>query len=719
MRFEKVWVALLALTMSLVGECLAARAYPHPLVVKNPDGSEVVIRKVGDEKLHYTVSEDGELIARDSLGFWNYADESGKPTGVRMHKRDKRGDAEKKFLEKRNSKEVLQKFLKKKREKMKVKEATVDTASAVLPLLKAAPLRAGALTAIDSVLEVATRPSFKTNMTMGEGNVLVVLVEFSDVKFKSSNPQQTFHDYMNKEGYSENGMRWSVRDYFVQNSMGQLKPTFDVAAPVTLSQSQAYYGANDRGDLALNDAIKIIKSRGDVNFSKYDRDGDRNVDYVYMIYAGVGEADTQDENAIWPHASETWIDVGGGYRIRRYACSGELNGPLYVNNQGSTVLAGMGVVVHEYSHVLGLPDFYDTQDTTGQNYTTPYIWSLMDMGEYNTYPNATDKSGSAPPRMTGFERFSLGWLTPRILRKVNGKVTLRGVDQNEAILIPTSKKDEYFILDYHAKYDNIAPLPNSGLMVWRIGYNANAWYNNVVNTGTTGENHRMNYFRADNDAGFATIRQGWFTYYAPTLEDTNLKGDVFPGYKNVKEFKGFVSFSGEDIGLRIYDITEHDSSVTFMVEWDNPDPNLSYSEEESSSSALPPSSSSVAPPSSSSAVVPPSSSSNAFGLSSSSTVPPSSSSFGWPFRSSSSTVVLPEVASLAGSLRVEAGVLYVNVPVAGKKVLRVFDVHGHLVQTSEFFEKATSLNLGALPRGSYIVRVESGGNFLKKGVVRL
>ena len=100
-------------------------------------------------------------------------------------------------------------------------------------------------------------------------------------------------------------------------------------------------------------------------------------------------------------------------------------------------------------------------------------------------------------------------------------------------------------------------------------------------------------------------------------------------------------------------------------------------------------------------------------------MPPSSSSFGWPFRSSSSTVVLPEVASLAGSLRVEAGVLYVNVPVAGKKVLRVFDVHGHLVQTSEFFEKATSLNLGALPRGSYIVRVESGGNFLKKGVVRL
>ena len=622
-----------------------------------------------------------------------------------MHKRGERGDAEKKFLEKRNSKDILRKFLKEKKAKMK----KADTTSAMLPLRKAATLRAGALTAIDSVLEVATRPSFKSNMTMGEGNVLVVLVEFSDVKFKSSDPQKTFNDYMNKEGYSENGMRWSVRDYFVQNSMGQLKPTFDVAAPVTLSRPQSYYGANDRGDVALSDAIKIIKSRGDVDFTKYDRDGDKYVDYVYMIYAGVGEADTQDENAIWPHASETWIDVGSGYRIKKYACSGELNGPLYVNDSRSTVLAGMGVVVHEYSHVLGLPDFYDTEDTTGQNYTTPYVWSLMDMGEYNTYPEEIDKSGSAPPRMNGFERFSLGWLTPRILRKVNGKFTLRGIDQNDAILIPTSKKDDYFILDYRAKYDAIAPLPNSGLMVWRVGFNKNSWFDNVVNTGTTGEYHRMNFFRADNDASLGTVRQGWYLYYAPTLDDTNLKGDPFPGYKKVKEFKNFISYSGEDIGLRIYDITEGDSSVTFMVEWDNPDPNLSYSEESSSSSALPPSSSSVVPPSSSSAVI---------GFSSSTVSPPSSSSV-LPFLSSSSTVVLPEVASLASTLRVEAGVLYVNVPVAGKKVLRMFDVHGHLVQAREFAGNAASLSLDALPRGSYIVQLEADGKPLKKGIIRL
>ena len=689
MHFFKISPVILVFALSLVGESFAVPAYPYPLVVKNPDGSEVVIRKVGDEKMHYTVSEEGDLIARDSLGFWNYADESGKPTGVRMHKRGERGDAEKKFLEKRNSKDILRKFLKEKKAKMK----KADSTSAVLPLRKAAPLRAGALTATDSVLAVATRPSFSSNMTMGEGSVLVVLVEFSDVRFKSSDPQKTFDDYMNKEGYSENGMRWSVRDYFIQNSMGQLKPTFDVVAPVTLSKTQADYGRDDLGDVALNDAIQIIKSRGDVDFTKYDRNGDRFVDYVYMIYAGVGEADTQEEDAIWPHASETWINVGSGYSIKKYACSGELNGPLALYNPRSAVLAGMGVVVHEYSHVLGLPDFYDTEDMTGQNYTTPYVWTLMDMGEYNTYPGDTDKSGSAPPRLNGFERFSLGWLTPRILRKVNGEVTLRGIDQNDAILIPTSKKNEYFMLDYRAKYDEIAPLPSSGLMIWRIGYSERSWLNNIVNTGTTGEKHRMNFFRADNDAGLTTVRQGWYEYNAPMHEDNNLKGDPFPGYMNVTEFDGFVSYSGEDIGLRIYDITENDSSVTFQVEWENPDPISSSSEVASSSSAaLPPSSSSTVPPSSSSAV--------------------------WPFESSSSTTVLPDVASLAGILRVESGVIYVNVPVAGEKTLRVFDVQGHLMQGKTFAGNATSLGLESLPHGNYIVQLDAGGRVLKKGIIR-
>ena len=68
--------ALVALAvLSLFGVGFAVPASPFPITVKNPDGSVVVIRNVGNEKLHYTVTEDEELVVRDSLGFWNYADE--------------------------------------------------------------------------------------------------------------------------------------------------------------------------------------------------------------------------------------------------------------------------------------------------------------------------------------------------------------------------------------------------------------------------------------------------------------------------------------------------------------------------------------------------------------------------------------------------------------------------------------------------------------------
>ena len=604
--------ALAALAvLSLFGVSFAGPASPFPMTVKNPDGSVVVIRNVGNEKIHYTVTEDEELVVRDSLGFWNYADSAGKSTGVRAHRRSDREKGEREFLQRRNPKKVIDKFLKAKKLQLQKRDSL-----SVMPLSKPAPLRARANT-LEDVLSRATRPSFDEKKTMGEANVLVILVEFSDVKFQSSTPQQDFTRYMNEDGYSENGMRWSVREYFVKNSMGVFKPTIDVAAPVTLSKTRSYYGTQEYPDAAFTEAINMIKRRGDIDFSKYDNDRDKYVDYVYMIYAGVGSSDTDEQDAIWPQAGEVWpmINLGGRTNplyILKYACSGELNGMMYMYNKAyhpravSRTLAGIGVLVHEYSHVLGLPDFYDI--TNSKNIATPVIWSLMDLGEYNTYPGSSSSSshnpfsqymqidtvqymcGSAPPRLSGFERFSLGWLTPRILPKVNGEVTLRGIDQNDAILIPSSNKKEYFILDYRAKYDSIAPLPNSGLLIWRISYSKTSWNANEVNVG---DNHHMYLYRADKDITMNNQE------YA-TQDDPNLKGDPFPGRKGVTEFDEFVTYSGEDLGLRIYDIVEGDSSVTFKVEWDNPDPIISSSSEAESSSSALPSSSSALPRSSSS-----------------------------------------------------------------------------------------------------------------------
>ncbi len=708
MNFFKSFPVFAFFALSFCGAALAVPAYPGLIESKQPDGSVVQIRVMGNEHFHYTVSEDSELIARDSLGYWNYADEQGKPTGMRFHHRDKRGDKERKFNEKRDSKKILQDFLKKKKMYRGRNAVQGDSLSATsfrtAPLL-AAPLRAAVATPTSDVLKIAARPKFTQSMTQGEIRGLIILVQFSDVKFKSSDPQADYARYMNEEGYHENGMKWSVRDYFVSNSMGMFKPHFDVAAPVTLSNTRGYYGTLqisydggnnyvDYPDSAFIEALKIIKGRGDIDFTLYDNNSDRYVDFVYMIYAGVGEADSGIEESIWPQAGAVNpVAVVGTcrnawdrscYYVSSFACSNEISGPAYMSNPNTKLLAGIGTFVHEYSHVLGLPDFYNTLDMN--DVKTPSIWSLMDMGEYNAYADNSSLTGAAPPRLTAFERYSLGWMAPRVLEKENGEITLYGVDQNDGILIPSSNKNEYFFLDYRAKYDEITPLPNSGLLVWRVSYNANDWEYNTVNVRGS---YRMNLIRADKNDSLQTVRNGWYSYRAPTLEDENLKGDPFPGIKGVTEFDEFVTLARENLGLRIYDITETDSAVTFKVKWDGVEGW--------------PSSSSVAESSSSSSEIVESSSSES---SSSSAIVPGTSS------SEEISGVVAGAFATQVHMTLEGRTLHVVAGFEGEKEIRVFDMQGHQLYAGRFAGNSTVLQLGDFARGAHVVRLTSGNRIL-------
>jgi len=675
----------------LAGGAFAASAYPGFLESTQPDGSVVKIRNVGNGNLHYTLSEEGDLIVRDSTGFWNYSDESGKSTGVKFRKKGDRDKSEREFLQKHDSKRVLEKFLDKKNRESRgrnpmrrpVKPATTEDEAVSQP----AVFRAAPVTNLKQAVKILSRPSFDANLTTGEIRGLVILVEFPDVAFKTSTRQDDYQKFMNEEGYSENGMRWSVRDYYISNSMGAFVPTFDVAAPVTLPNNRAYYGTQQYANEAFTDAINALVARGDIDFSKYDNDGDRYVDFVYMIYAGVGSADTDVSDAIWPQSF--WADpirvAGSGWHnalyVSHYACSNEISGTAYMYNKNTTTLAGMGMFVHEFGHVLGLPDFYDTQDADNKN--TPGVWDLMDMGEYNSYSGYYSLPGTAPPRLTAFERYSIGWLTPRVLAKENGEITIRGIDQNDAVFIPTDDPDDYFVLDYRAKYDTIAPLPSSGLLVWRVHFDSTAWYQNTVNLG---DNHMFWLFRAD---GSPTFNQN-----SLSLEDKLLKGDPFPGYKKVMDFEGFVTYAGDSLGLKISEIAESDSAVTFRVKWAGVE-DVSSSSVASSSSAA--SSSSSESPASSSATA--SWSSSAIAV------------------ITSSTTALPEGALRAFSMRAEGSVLHVEVPFSGTKEVRVFDLQGHVLYTQKIEGEYAAIGLERLGHGAFVARLTANRQVL--GVKKL
>ena len=704
----RLWKYLFA--SSLIGSvsALAIPATPFPINSTQPDGSVVQIRKVGNEFFNYTLTgEDSVLIVRDSSGYWNYADEHGQKTGIRVHAKSKRGQKEKNFLKKRNSRQILEKFREKRIQRLQEQQ---EESFAEPQMIQAAP-RGGTTQATNW----PTRPTLNSVKKEGDVKGLVILVQFSDVKFKRDNPAEEYLDYLNKEGYSNYSMSGSVRDFFIQNSMGRYRPSFDVMGPITLKGKRDSYGAMVDPENIATGTVEAVSEAMDqlvaqnVDFSPYDSDNDRIVDFVYMIYAGVGSADTDVESAIWPHSYNVAKRLTRNYSMNRYACSPEIDGQAYMYRKTTDALNGIGTFCHEFCHVLGLQDHYDVtvNDSRVKTRYTPGQWDLMDAGSYNCLQNRNYTTSCSPANLNAFERYSLGWLEPRRLEISDTTFVLNTVTENDGLVLTSKNDNEYYFVDFRLKEGFDIALPNKGLLIWHINYDKNVWYKNMVNAA---DPMRVDLIEADGKADGYTI-----------------KNDAFPTDR-VNSFNGFVTWSGDSLGLEIYDIKIVDSTVTFKTRGSriSPDAGKSSSSKATVSSSSVASSSSkiTLPLSSSSAMEQPSSaalqtSSSESVSSSSMTLYSSSTGFALPpkpgFSSSSQTMALENTyAGAMVQFAVANGVLTVNSSVIGRKVVRLFDVNGTLLFEKTFDGKSCEIRMDELRGKSLIVgSLEAGGRLLK------
>ena len=308
---------------------------------------------------------------------------------------------------------------------------------------------------------------------------LIILVEFPNQRFREENDLLLFSRIANEQGFSERGFKGSVSDYFHDQSNGLLQLTFDVVGPVLVSNDYEYYGKNvppDDYDAHPDEMVVEACQQVDeeVNFADYDWDGDGYVEQVVVIYAGQGEANGGGKTTIWPHEWELTESDYGKYlqldkvRISTYACSSELSSPTRID--------GIGTICHEFSHCLGLPDMYDEDQ---RNYGMGY-WDIMDNGCYNG-------NGFQPAGFTAYEKMYCGWLEPTVLSR---DTLISGVEPlsegGEAFIIYNdAHPDEFFMLENRQMTSWDKSLPGSGLLVYHVDYNADAWFWNVVNSYTT------------------------------------------------------------------------------------------------------------------------------------------------------------------------------------------------------------------------------------------
>lgn len=392
------------------------------------NGLTIKARLCGDEHAHWWQAEDGSCFDVDSLG-------KGKAV-------------------------VPQELMSKARSRMAARRQAARRANA-----KKASQR------------IATNGN--TGKFQGQRHGLIILVNFADSKFNTSKfgPTQTLYSRIaNEANYGENNFKGSISDYFKAQSGGQFLLDFDVAGPVTLPHDYSYYGQNDdygydmRPTKMVREACQAVD--GSVDFSKYDWDGDGEVEEVFVVYAGNGEHDTANQpNLIWPHM-DNLANYGeqlplDGVTINTYACASELN--------SDKTLSGIGTFCHEFSHCMGFPDMYDT--ASGGNNFGMKSWDLMDYGSYNG-------DGYVPAGYSGYEKMVCGWTTPIELDKpmtVNGMERLADMGQTY-IIYNKGNRNEYYILENRQQSGFDKYLPGSGLLIERVDYDKDIWEWNAVNT---------------------------------------------------------------------------------------------------------------------------------------------------------------------------------------------------------------------------------------------
>lgn len=448
-----------------LGCCLTMAAYaipanPKPVKVTQPDGTEITLRLHGDENRHWiTDANTGKRLVQDLDGFY-------------------------------------------------VEAPTTDQ----VPAFDRAKVR-----------KPQRSVSSRRIAHQGDCNYLVILVNFTDTKMSFG--QEDFDRWLNVDGYYGTG---SVSQYWSDNSGGKFSPRFTVVGPYDLSNKTAYYGAPDNeGNYDVNpremviEAVQAAKTDNpDLDFSKFDNDGDGVMDNCYIIYAGYSQASTGVSNDIWPHswhlADESLIVDGTA--VYNYSCSQELVG----NDRKVKKMDGIGTFTHEFGHILGLDDLYDTDDYNNGIGIHPGNYSLYAHGSYNN-------DSKTPAALWAFERNQMGWLDEgEDLIRLTGDMDItlgHFLTSGQAAFIDCqpglTDGKEWIIVENRQQTGWDEYIPAHGLLIYHYDYTAEAQYQNwSVNAPNNYAKHPCLYIKAADGVN----------------SDLNRDADTWPGLTGASTF---------------------------------------------------------------------------------------------------------------------------------------------------------------------------------------
>jgi M6 family metalloprotease-like protein len=459
-------------------------AYPFPIEIIQPDGSKITIIPKGDEHLKWAQTVDGYSIMHNSKGIYEYTKLSPAmdmiPSGVQAKNVPERSSTDIQFLNNTPKGLVYSKN------------------------------QVGMMKSISRMYQKFTQKAFPTS---GSRKLICILIGFTDQPFTKT--KADFESLFNQVGYSVDGATGSVFDYYKENSYNQLNLAVTVAGPFTAAHNMAYYGANDASGSDVNPEALVTEAvtlaDPSVNYADFDNDNNGTVDGVFVIHAGYGEEAGASSNTIWAHTSSIPPLTLDGKTVSDYACSPELRGV------SGTGLTRIGVICHEFGHILGTMDFYDTNFATNGSYNGTGDWDIMGEGSWNN-------NGTTPAHHNPYSKiFVYGWASTKTFPS-GANITLDNAEQNSTsfYLVNTTTSNEFFLIENRQKQKFDSYIPGHGMVIYHVDGNYISTAADAINVGS----HQGLYPVCANSTGLPPANYGVI----------NSSGLPFPGTGNKTSF---------------------------------------------------------------------------------------------------------------------------------------------------------------------------------------
>lgn len=387
-------------------------------------------------------------------------------------------------------------------------------------------LNAGGVNVLDNLGQIRRDDGDEVTL-----RVIIILADFDDNEADQENFSPEHFDNML---FSVDEYRTgSMRDWYLENSIGEVNIVGEIAGWYRMPQDYAWYvnGRFGFGDYPQNaqrlteDAIRAADD--DVDYSDFDNDGDGIVEAVFVVHAGGGaEQEPDNEDLIWSHAWQVRFNNRfDGVRFRRYTAVPE-NGKI-------------GVFGHELGHAMfGLPDLYDIDNqSAGLG-----IWSMMAVGSWGG-------EGNTPVHFDAWSKLQLGWLSTRVIEFDDEFILPPVQEEGDAVVLwgPDQRGDEYFIAEYRTRSGFDTVLPSAGLMVYHVDdameNNANPWWPN-----NEGNLHNL-----------VALEQADGDWDLERFENYGDAGDPFPGARrnntiNADSNPNSRDYEGRNVNVEITEI---------------------------------------------------------------------------------------------------------------------------------------------------------------------